>query len=473
MSRLHILTASVALAAIVGAAILFGFFGGQLSFNRPGAPQIARTDAPQAAAPDQQAAAATPSAPRSPSGDDKPAALVESLAAALAPAARSPAQQTDSGPAFDVVRVSPEGDAVIAGRAAPGAIVELMRDGKPLDRAVADKSGNFVMTPSQLPEGNYGLKLRSALAGGKEEMSKETVTVAVAPNRQQPPVVTRRPPEPSVVVAKPAPPKPAPAAAAAAAVVAATTTASTVTVARIEAGPGGKLSVEGRGRPGATIRLYLNDSYLAASTAGPDGSLKFAVDGGVRPGDYRIRLEEVDAAGVAKARAESPFTVTRTMVAAGPVATPPEAPAAAPPPAAAVVARAPTPDVATRSASQDAAARQPALDAAARQPPPVAPARPTSSDTDKPRLAAAPEAQARAPAAQETSPSVVVVPAIRTTVVSRGDSLWRISEETYGSGIRYPVIYHANQQHIRNPNLIYPGQIFVLPQHADAGEKKR
>ena len=60
-------------------------------------------------------------------------------------------------------------------------------------------------------------------------------------------------------------------------------------------------------------------------------------------------------------------------------------------------------------------------------------------------------------------PSTVVVPKIVTTTVSRGDSLWRLSRQTYGVGTRYAVIYKANREQIRNPNLIYPGQIFVLP----------
>ena len=32
-----------------------------------------------------------------------------------------------------------------------------------------------------------------------------------------------------------------------------------------------------------------------------------------------------------------------------------------------------------------------------------------------------------------------------------------------GNGMRYAVIYNANRDHIRNPDLIYPGQVFVLP----------
>jgi nucleoid-associated protein YgaU len=49
-----------------------------------------------------------------------------------------------------------------------------------------------------------------------------------------------------------------------------------------------------------------------------------------------------------------------------------------------------------------------------------------------------------------------------TMVVSRRDSLWRISHLTHGEGIRYAVLYKANRDLIRNPNRIYPGQVFVL-----------
>ena len=62
--------------------------------------------------------------------------------------------------------------------------------------------------------------------------------------------------------------------------------------------------------------------------------------------------------------------------------------------------------------------------------------------------------------------SSVVEPKIATTVVSRGDSLWRISRLTYGAGTRYAEVYKANQDRIRDPNRIYPGQIFILPMKA-------
>lgn len=48
-------------------------------------------------------------------------------------------------------------------------------------------------------------------------------------------------------------------------------------------------------------------------------------------------------------------------------------------------------------------------------------------------------------------------------VVTQGASLWRIARKVYGSGDAYTVIYKANQEHIRNPDLIYPGQVFQVP----------
>ena len=47
--------------------------------------------------------------------------------------------------------------------------------------------------------------------------------------------------------------------------------------------------------------------------------------------------------------------------------------------------------------------------------------------------------------------------------VQPGNSLWRLARQTYGSGLRYTEIYEANKDQIRDPDLIYPGQVFVLP----------
>lgn len=62
-----------------------------------------------------------------------------------------------------------------------------------------------------------------------------------------------------------------------------------------------------------------------------------------------------------------------------------------------------------------------------------------------------------------TSTANAVVASIETRTVVRGDSLWRISRKVFGHGIRYTLIYEANADQIRDPSLIYPGQVFVLP----------
>ncbi|WP_395675232.1 LysM peptidoglycan-binding domain-containing protein [Inquilinus sp.] len=63
---------------------------------------------------------------------------------------------------------------------------------------------------------------------------------------------------------------------------------------------------------------------------------------------------------------------------------------------------------------------------------------------------------------QRAAPADIAVAEGRV-VVQPGNSLWRIARRVYGQGPRYTVIYQANQEQIRNPDLIYPGQIFTVP----------
>jgi nucleoid-associated protein YgaU len=61
-------------------------------------------------------------------------------------------------------------------------------------------------------------------------------------------------------------------------------------------------------------------------------------------------------------------------------------------------------------------------------------------------------------------PQVEMPAAAERVVVQPGNSLWRIARRVYGAGTRYTVIYQANKDMIRDPDLIYPGQIFSLPE---------
>jgi nucleoid-associated protein YgaU len=335
------------------------------------------------------------SKPASNAREQSPAAKAQAEANAVVDALIGSPPSPESGnnvPTFDVASIEPTGEAVIAGRAAPGATVELLRDGEVHDRAVADKSGQFVIVPPKLPPGTYDLTLRSKAADGTVATSKQRVTAALEPRSTERPVVALvTPNKPTVVLSQPGAPKPA----------------GAVVVETVEIEPGGKFHVSGQARPGAPLRLYLNDSFVTSVTAGTDGRFAVTINEGVAAGSYRVRVDEASSSGTVHARAEVPFNAPET----------------------------------TASVSAQAATSK----------------RP---DTAGPQLAAA---GATVLLDSGSPPSSVVVPKIATTTVSRGDSLWRLSQLTYGAGMRYAVIYKANREQIRNPNRIYPGQIFVLP----------
>jgi nucleoid-associated protein YgaU len=336
--------------------------------------------------------------------DAKPAPIQKALASAqseanalvssLGGAAPLPPQSNDGVPTFDVARVEPSGEAVIAGRAAPGATVELLRNGEPHDRAVADQSGQFVMVVPKLPSGTYDLTLRAKQPDGKQVTSKQSVAVVLEPQATERPVVALMTPDkPTVVLSQPgSSAKPG--------------AASAVVVEAVEVDAGGKFHVSGQARPNTPVRLYLNEALVASVTSGDDGRFAITINEGVRPGSYRVRLDEMEAkSGKVSARAEVPFNV---------------------------------PDKVVTGSVADSSKR--------------------AESGGGPQLAAAGNA-----AVPGGSSSAVVVPKIATTTVSKGDSLWRLSQLNLGAGTRYAVIYKANKEQIRNPNLIYPGQIFVMP----------
>ena len=90
---------------------------------------------------------------------------------------------------------------------------------------------------------------------------------------------------------------------------------------------------------------------------------------------------------------------------------------------------------------------------------PTAPAE-TASAAPAPSGSPAPSIADAAPALGASA----VVETIATARVTTGDNLWNISRFRLGDGKRYTQIYAANVAQIRNPNLIYPGQVFVVPQ---------
>jgi LysM domain len=403
--------------------------------------------APVAPAPSPPAQTAAPGPDPAGSG----AAPGDSAAAEPAPPPGPPAPpEAPPPPSFDVVRVEPNGDSVIAGRSVPGATVEMLRNGQVHARTPADQSGLFALVPPPLPPGSHEVVLQSIAPDGTRQRSKESVTIVVSENGTSRPLVALTDPDkPTVVLSSPEPadqkvaqapaapgasaepPKASPAPADAAPPAgSAPPPRPEIKIVAVEAEDGGRLFVSGQAAPGATVRLYLNESFIAPGGVGGDGRVSFAIGRGVRPGDYRVRIDEVDpVSGSVKSRAEVAFNVP--VPAAAPVAAAPSGSAPVPTPA-------------------------------------PAPAPSTAAGGATPRVSPA----GRAPANQVAAASVedrdvpvgtVVIPDVNTAIVSRGDNLWRISHRIYGRGVRYTVIYGANQRQIRNPHRIYPGQVFVLP----------
>ena len=338
-------------------------------------------------------------------------ALTSSATIAIpgAPAANSSVAQAAPKPEFDVVRVATDGAAVVAGRAPGQTSVALMAGEQKVGEAKVDANGQFAIVTSGLPAGDQVLSLRASGAG-EAVTSAQSVTVSVAPGPGGKPLTALTAPNEATRVLG-APRADAP-----------------VAIRTVEAGDEGAFFASGTAAPGSNVRLYLNGALMAGVTASADGSWALRVERGMAAGHYDVRAAIVDAAtGKVLARAAAPFEYPEKT-----------ASAAVPKESGAVSAK---PGQAAVKPNQTAAAQQQAAQA--------------SGDT----------ARANAPStAVLAEPGVAIVPSVNSVTVVRGDSLWRISRKILGSGVRYTQIYEANASQIRDPDLIWPGQIFVAPQ---------
>lgn len=61
---------------------------------------------------------------------------------------------------------------------------------------------------------------------------------------------------------------------------------------------------------------------------------------------------------------------------------------------------------------------------------------------------------------------VNALPPGKLFVVQPGNSLWLMARRSYGDGVMYGVIFDANAQRIEDPNLIFPGQVFQVPEQS-------
>jgi hypothetical protein len=238
-----------------------------------------------------------------------------------------------------------------------------------------------------------------------------------------------------------------------------------VSVATVEVETAGGLLASGAAPPGSAVRIYVDDAFQAEIVADENGRWELVGDPALDAGEHRLRVDAIAApdGGVAS-RAEVTFEVVEAIAQLEPPVAVPDSPvrllSSEPPPAGAPGApSSPTPALLGGApVSPDRPAVPPLAGSPAADPVPPAPA------AEQP--AAEPVAPTPAP------PPPVPVPAAGgeapppppdTVTIRRGDNLWIIARRVYGAGIRYTTIYAANREQIRDPNLIYPGQVFIVP----------
>lgn len=428
-------TRAVILAAGGALIVGVGYLGWQSTRPAPETPAIA--SGPEVSEP----AAATAVA-------DDPGLVAE----APATPAPEPAAVPDL-PKIDTWRVAPDGQALVAGMAAPQARVEVVVDGAAVAAGDAGPSGEFAILFTLAPNDQPSLMWLMMDAAGTTVKSNETVALA--------PITGPALAEETALVAEP-PPAQLPEAVAEVPPTALLLTddgpvvlqggtavtnfpPASIMIDSIAYSPAGEVMVGGRGTPGSGLRIYVDNAEKLAALVPDDGRwLVTLLD--TAPGIYTLRADQLDASGKVTSRFETPFkretledlaavaavqadTATTAAADPAPEETAPEDPG----PEAAVVDAAPE-AVPEPVAAPETVAAAPVL------PPPASEAVVGAADTPQP-VAAAPV----------------------TITVQPGFTLWGIAQDRYGDGVMYVQVFDANREKIKDPNLIYPGQVFAVP----------
>ena len=487
-------------------------------------------------------------------------AQAPAAADANAPAATAPAaDQANAGPklpAFDVLRVEPDGSTVIAGSAEPNGKLEVMDGDTVVTTTDVGPSGDFAaVLDNPLGPGDHQLVLKVTGKDGKVQTSEEVATVSVPKDGsgaellamvskpgEASRIITAPKAEQQTAAATPAANGATPALPAASTDIANTAPAVPAAPAEVMVNAveieGNKIFVAGTAKANANVLAYADDKLIGKARAGGDGH--FVIDGAMdlAVGDHKIRVDVVDGAGKVLVRAAVNFNRPEgdQVTVAAQTSAPSAAPAAATPSmvpleegelaklktdagkafallkglfvngqlpgneqlAAArsatefalrsisefrpsVDARAEFKETAAKS-SQSAASALTTLQALPRD------AKSVGAAIDKlasiidglTTVPAAPEAPAApaapAPATNEVAsgnssePKTIeqapLTTSNNTVIIRRGDTLWQISRRVYGAGVRYTTIYMANEDEIKNPDRILPGQIFGVPKDA-------
>lgn len=406
----------VALTGTIGAAVLVAALG--LFFAIYQQDQDETGEAGQSARTSASQQTGTGEAPAT-GGEQGQAGGATGTTTANATQQAAQGQQQDGGqategqavpPSFDVVRVNPSGDAVIAGRAQPGALVTILDRGAALGSVTADGRGEWVFLPNAaLAPGQHDFTLESSGPGMPKLESSSSVVVIVpevakdiagrASDQQAGALAIEVPKSgegPTRVLNVPnASPD------------AVSTESKGPEISAIDYDADGRAILSGRAPSGARLFVYVDNKPIGETTAAEDGSWAFTPKAAIAPGLHVIRVDQVDESGKVLARAETPFEQAALPLAA-----------------------------ATGGAEQETVAGSDGT---------------ASTGTET------------ASAGGEAASGDATATAGGKIVVQPGNSLWKLARDSYGAGVRYTVIYEANKDQITNPDLIYPGQVFSVP----------
>jgi nucleoid-associated protein YgaU len=549
--RLSGLLAGIVLVAIVGALTYADIHGRKAATETAVAPALsgeaaapaeqaappanetASETAPAAITPPVQPAASAPEAatsePVPPADAGKNIAMIAPDAALPAPetAAPAPPPGTPGAPTFDVVRVEPSGETVVAGEAEPKATVEVLDGQTAIASVEADSSGAWALSLDKpLAPGSHDLALRTTSPDKKTQIlsdqrvavsvpeagSKDVLVVVNTPNGasrvievpssapEQGPQVASNAADQEQQVASNAPAPQPPSAPPSVTAPAEPPADAAPTVATVETpAPSAENEVSATEPPAP-------ESEVASAEAPPSAAASEAASPPAEPSAAAVATAEspVQAEpqiGVEPApAAEAPITTEPPVVAEPPVqAEPPvvaKAPEPPPPPEPKVVVSAVEAD--TSGALYIAGtATTPQTVRVYLDDKPLGEAKPSPSGTwllqatrdlpvgtysvraDQLDDTGSVVARSEVPFDREVEVAVLKpsaaagtdtgatlsgkMPEMETVIIKRGDNLWRIARGAWGKGVRWSTIYQANADQIRNPHWIYPGQVFVMP----------
>lgn len=226
----------------------------------------------------------------------------------------------------------------------------------------------------------------------------------------------------------------------------------------------GKVYIAGVGEPGDTVNIYVGEDFLGSATIAGNGSFLFEGDYDLKPGRYPIRADMVEPGTTdVLARAEVSLLHQPEVDVAATVAD------QSPDTSNTAVANVETPPQ-PAAETQDNPSNQIRTDTGpdtvedAETTEPVKPDMLQADNTQTPKTETAQVDNA----VDNDNPSITEIRTGSSVIIRRGDSLWRVARRSYGAGIRFTTIFEANRDQVRNPHLIYPGQVLKVPEEARA-----